>query len=129
MTAAPNNVTITAGVAKWLAEGEHGVSSQQIVAHLCGLETRGRWAFKQSCWPRDPDDLRRCLLLTDVYAPELGARIHEMAALGPEWAALSSRWSELRELLTSEGDWRGRDCGWAPRTYERMRELIDGART
>ena len=55
-------------------------------------------------------------------------RIHEMASVGPVWAALASRWEEIQTTFNEEV-WRH----WAQRgkraekTYDLMRQIIDGA--
>jgi hypothetical protein len=64
--------------------------------------------------PGDPWDLRRCLTISP--SPPMNMR-----HASPQWGVLVDHWRELADLLESEGD------GWAPKTYARMRELLDRA--
>lgn len=66
--------------------------------------------------PLDPSDLSRCLTVSP--APPL-----HMRTRSPEWTALVEHWTELADMLAAE-----QPAGRAPRTYTRMRELIDNAR-
>ena len=53
--------------------------------------------------------------------PDYRARLHEMAAVSPQWTALVDHWDELAALYDNEVR-----SGRAPRCYARMRELLDG---
>lgn len=107
---------------RWLANGERGVSSNTIFTHLTGIDALYGW---DPSHPHDPDDLYRCRLLLQ-QVPELRARLHEMATCSPVWARLVAHWDELCELMDAEApDWPKRGSR-APKTYRRMRELIDG---
>lgn len=109
----------------WLRSSERGISSECIVEVLEGLPAgmlTGRWLSRHPC---DPADLRRCILLVETV-PEYRARLGEMTAVSPVWAALIAHWDELTTLLRQE---IGADLGHgrAQRTYDRMRELITQA--
>lgn len=107
----------------WLAGGRRGVSSNTIVQHLTGLPALGG---ARPCHPWDPSDLARCLLLIEAV-PELEDQLPRMAELSPQWAQLVAHWDELATTLEAESpDWR-RGRGEAPRTYRRMKELLNDA--
>ena len=102
----------------WLGGRDVGISSTAIVCVMLG----GR-VGERRCWPWDPEDLRRCVLLLRAV-PHWRRRIGEMGRVSPEWRRLAMHWGELESLLVSE---LGRQLldGAAPLTYARMQELID----
>jgi len=76
-------------IAMW-ATGRHvGASSQCMARHLMGADSDGSY-------PRDGGDFDRCEALLDA-APDLRARITEMATVNEYWAALVPRWNEIRD--------------------------------
>jgi hypothetical protein len=106
-------------LARWLAIGERGSSSNAIVHKL-----RGVFTDSPKDYPHDPDDLSRCIkLLRDV--PELVADFPKMAEVSPIWAALVQHWGSLVASFDAEA--AGQDEGWsAPKTYKLMRQVIEG---
>jgi hypothetical protein len=112
---------------RWLAVGEHGMSSCAIFVKLTGLPHRMLSDERGFPHPLDPDDLRRCLLLLRAV-PSLAPRIGEMAACSPQWAALAGAWDELTRLFAAElapAHWEQPPHGaMAPKTYARMRALL-----
>lgn len=116
------NAIIPQGAEEWLRTGERGLSSDAIFTHLTGLGLGSGWG---AVYPLDSWDLRRCRLLLE-RVPAFRLRLGEMAGACPVWARLVTRWGELCALMDEEApDWR--DGQWAPRTYDLMRKLIDGA--
>lgn len=115
------------GLVDWLARGERGISSEAIVTHCLGVDCTKRHVW-WSNHPLDPADLRRCLLLLDTV-PEARAELHRIASVSRAWRSLYENWDELESLLREE---IGEDLpfrNWsAPRTYSRMRELLDASR-
>lgn len=109
---------------RWLATGERGVSSEAIVARLTEDDL---WPpSRGGNHPYDPGDFRRCeLLLREV--PQARPMLWRMQAESPEWAALVDAWDELVALAESEGVFTS-SYWYAPLTYARMRQIIDGAR-
>lgn len=107
----------------WLARGERGISSEAIVEQLTG-ERVGRH-FRGSDHPYDPSDLNRCVKLLDQHDLAKLVFPGAMADRSPEWAALDAAWDELTTLLREE---QAEKTGRAPRTYARMREVLDGVR-
>lgn len=108
----------------WLGNGERGVSSNTIFTKLTGVDALGDWPGSH---PHDPADLMRCEKLLRLF-PELRLRMPEMAAVSPEWAGLVAEWNDLVALVLEEApEWmKGR--GRAPKTFNRMQQIIDGAR-
>lgn len=112
----------------WLASGERGLSSEQIVITLTG---ESWWAGSRystgSDHPHDPADLRRCMKLLDAVHLAR-ASLPVMRSVSPQWATLVDHWDELTSLLTEEVPdilGRARDNGGrAPRTFARMQELL-----
>lgn len=109
-------------VTAWLQTGERGASSETIVEVLEGLP-QGTITKYGRDYPSNPADLRRCLLLLQAV-PRYQHRLHELAMLSDQWAALVVHWSELEALLLEEvpGVLNG-GRGDAPRTWRRMVEL------
>lgn len=114
-----------ADVTRWLVTGERGTSSLTIVEVLEGLPPRlliGRYARTH---PLDTADFRRCVLLLDAV-PRYRARLGEMAAISPTWAALAAAWGELEASLRAEAGEAWPDGQWrAPKTYERIRAILE----
>lgn len=94
--------------AMWAAAGDTGTSSKAILAVMVGKPPKTRF-----CYPHDGDDLGRCLGLLDAV-PEYRIRLGEMAAIGPEWAALVENWDELERMC------RAKDG----RLYDRMKKIL-----
>lgn len=109
---------------RWLAGGQRGVSSNTMAQHLTGLPALGGWHGDH---PHDPDDMTRCRRLLEEV-PRLQAEFSRMASCSGPWAQLVQHWQELCELMDTEAP-RWREArGSAPKTYKRMRELIDAGR-
>jgi hypothetical protein len=109
---------------RWLAGGQRGVSSNTMVQHLTGLPALRDFHGDH---PHDPDDMTRCRRLLEEV-PELQAEFPRMATYSGPWAKLVEHWQELCGLMDTESPrWR-EGVGRAPKTYKRMRELIDAGR-
>lgn len=108
---------------RWLAGGERGISSNTMVTHLTGVDCMGRWGHMDN--PSDPADLRRGRKLL-MQVPELQPLFPRMATCSGPWAELVAHWQELCDLMGDEAPRDGQ--GSAPKTYKRMRELIDAGR-
>lgn len=117
-------MTLTENQAQWLATGERGMSSEALFERLTGH--RVTTALARAMHPRDPNDLRRCLLMLEQCG--LASRVHEAADLSAAWARLLGAWPHLVSSLEREvGDWRDARVGaWAPDTYKMMEDLLDG---
>ena len=113
---------LSAAAIQWLANGERGLSSEQMFEHLSGVQAlSGNWRKWAPHYPSDPDDLNRCRKLLEAV-PEL--QIQRMADCSPVWAELVGRWDELCSLMDAEApNWRN-GTGSAPKTYALMGELI-----
>lgn len=101
---------------QWLREGRVGASSYTLCVHLTGVEDPRRENEDDNPW--DPSDLNRCVMFFQAV-PQARARIDQMAAVSPEWAALVPAWDELEGLLAQQ------QAGGESQLYERMRELLD----
>jgi hypothetical protein len=71
------------------------------------------------CYPLDPGDLRRCVLLLEAV-PELRRRFGRLRRVSPLWARYVDHWDELVDLLAEEA---AEGTGRAPRTYARMQRI------
>jgi hypothetical protein len=100
------------GLDAWLSSDQTGVSSIFMAGVLSGSFSR------KFGHPHDPSDFGRCLGLLDA-CPELRGNIRRMAEHGAEWSALVGAWHELEKMYREE-----LPSGRAPRTYDRMRELL-----
>lgn len=113
-------VILNSDVVMWLRAGERGSSSNAIVSHLTGLPT-GRCDL---AYPRDPADLRRCVLLLEA-CPTLAERFGEMKTASPTWSRFVDAWPSLIAAFDAEKPgWRKAWAGNATKTYARMREVI-----
>jgi hypothetical protein len=115
-------VSLEAKVAHWFASGRVGVSSRTIASFLGLGIPKGDYSH-----PHDPDDLDRCLQLLEAI-PELRENLPRLAALSPEWAALVGRWDEIERSHLDEVGLRWTKAHSAPKTYDLMRSVIEGAR-
>lgn len=99
---------------RWIADGRVGLSSKAIWSHMMGVPGQ------DMSYPRDPDDLNRCLLLLHLI-PEWQPRMLEMAVYGKEWEGLAKGWNKISEAFLSEAglDWSKNRP--APHTYALMR--------
>ena len=70
----------------WLRNGETGLSSEYVVAHMTGTQA-------PSSHPHDYDDLRRVILLLDRI-PEWSDRMAELGSV-TGWAGIGPRWTEI----------------------------------
>lgn len=104
----------------WARGNDRGLSSQAIWDHMVTGQCDGNY-------PLDPEDLGRCLRLLGLV-PEWKPRMVEMRVYNNTWALYCIYWDELVDLMTDEcglgigGVWKSK---YAPKTYERMRELRD----
>ncbi|WP_321935392.1 hypothetical protein [Paraburkholderia sp. J8-2] len=108
-----SNLGLHEEVSNWLLKGERGASSNAICKAMFGLPSTAAPRH-----PRDPDELRRCLLFLD--AARTHDRIEVMREVSPEWARLVARWGEITTLFNEE-------CAagpLAPRTYALMQEIL-----
>lgn len=108
---------------KWLAGDDTGISSLALIAHM--EHNEGIAAMNGSFGmghPRDPADLGRCIRLMDIES-SYRDRILEMSFYSRQWARISVNWTELESLYREEAP---AHHGSAPRTYARMKELLDG---
>jgi hypothetical protein len=119
---------LSVNAVEWLANGERGVSSETLFKRITGVDAVGPEGYTDH--PHDPGDFRRCRLLLEK-CPELAGMLHKMKRQSPQWAVLVGHWQELCDLMDSETPtWRKRNCsGSASRTYQRMRELFDSAKS
>lgn len=93
----------------WSRGNDTGSSSKAMARILAGEKVR------DPAYPSDGGDLGRCLRLLEAI-PEWKSRLGEVAAAGPEWAALVAHWDELAALHKT-------DDGKA--IYARMKAILD----
>lgn len=102
-------------VATWLRTGERGASSNAMCKHIFGAPMGAGDAY-----PRDPDDLRRCVLFLD--ATDAHDKVSAMAGVSRQWAGLVGCWPDLLAIFKEEMA-AGKS---APKTYALMREILNG---
>lgn len=100
-------------VAMWLRIGERGTSSNAMCKRFFGVPSDAK-----ADTPRDPDDLRRCLLFLD--AAKAHDRVSMMADVSPEWGRLAEAWDQIVATFRDEMQ-AGKS---APKTYALMQESI-----
>ena len=111
--------TICEKMLGWYLHGERGLSSEAIARAVVGVTD------KRAHYPRDPGDLRRCLLLLREV-PEAQAGISLLAKRSTEWARLRKAWPDLEAQLRAEC---GHDLparGFASKTYALMKAALEG---
>ncbi|PZR93527.1 MAG: hypothetical protein DI537_10440 [Stutzerimonas stutzeri] len=114
------NAQVPVAALRWIV-GEHvGSSSMAIFAHMTGVKPRQGFSN-----PWDPSDFGRCLRLLRAV-PEWRVRLPEMARRSKAWKALCARWSEIERCMEEEVGLNWEKSQSAPRTYELMKEIIDG---
>lgn len=105
-------------IVQWIAQGETGISSETIAFTALGVEPR------QKGYPRDPGDLRRCLVLLQ-QCPVAARALPVLAETSDAWAALVRQWDSLEASLRAEvGDSLSACCWSAPKTYAAMKHAI-----
>lgn len=109
----------------WLANGERGLSSEQMFETFTGLPCRSRHFKNVPCHPHDPADLRRCVELLKSVT-EFRGRMEEMRAVSSAWSRLVDRWDELTALLEQEMADTSNN-GSATKTYNLMKEILRDA--
>ena len=104
---------------RWLNGHDTGISSKAIMSQMLGEKP------EPYTHPHDPSDLGRCLRLLRLI-PAWRSRIGEMASVSKVWKRLAAHWDELEAMMDGEVgiDWeKGKS---APKTYDRMRQIIEG---
>jgi hypothetical protein len=105
---------MSAELMQWLINGERGLSSMAMVAHITG---RGG----DASYPYDPADLRRCRLLVE-RVPVIRHKLAKMSTCSPTWARIIAVWGELCALMDAEApEWRQGNWSSAPQTHELLR--------
>ena len=100
---------MSAELMRWVINGERGLSSMAMVAHITGYGG-------DHSHPLDTDDLRRCRLLVEAV-PLIRYNLHKMTDCSSTWARIIANWDELCALMDSEApNWR-QASGSAPQTY------------
>ncbi|WP_321820816.1 MULTISPECIES: hypothetical protein [unclassified Burkholderia] len=110
--------TGNAAVAKWLAVGERGLSSEVMCRVFFGVP---RSATHENANPWDPSDLRRCMLFLD--ATDSHDKVPLMVDVSPEWSALVAHWPELMTSLRAEMGQKS-----APNTHKLMKAVLTEAK-
>jgi hypothetical protein len=110
------------GLAKWLASGELGISSNTIATRLSGIDCMPKGWDRDH--PHDPADFIRCQKLLDAV-PEFRQRLCEMSGESPEWAGLVARWDEIQGLIDVD---LAMNLGHAPMAFSLMRDILEGTR-
>lgn len=90
------------GLDAWLDSDDTGLSSLYM-AHALSCVDHLEWNGDKPryAYPRDPDDLGRCIRLTEAV-PGFGGLIPEMSHKGAEWLAVTSNWANWVELCEAE---------------------------
>ena len=83
------------GLTDWLASDDVGMSSKFMASALSG-QFKAEFAY-----PRDPDDLGRCIRLIKAV-PELKGLIHNMRSHGVMWTVVANNWERWSEMYEKE---------------------------
>lgn len=93
------------GLEAWLDSDDTGASSLYMAWCLSAGQF-GYWQGREQpepAYPRDPDDLGRCIRLIEAV-PEFGGKIPEMAHRGAHWLAVTTNWDRWVEMYYDEND-------------------------
>lgn len=93
------------GLEAWLDSDDTGASSLYMAWCLSAGQF-GYWQGREQpepAYPRDPDDLGRCIRLIEAV-PEFGGKIHEMAHRGAHWLAVTTNWDRWVKMYYDEND-------------------------
>lgn len=104
-------------VIQWQANGRLGVSSATMASIALGLSKNIYSDHFDK--PYDPADLKRCADLVDAI-PEIRKSFPKIGRRVNGFKPILDNWDELVELLREEEAAGNR----APRTYQRMKELL-----
>lgn len=86
------------GFPAWLGSDDTGASSLFMASVLSHRQIHAEKAY-----PRDPDDLGRCIRLLGAV-PEFADRLHLMSSQGPQWAAVVANWEQWTRMYNDEND-------------------------
>ncbi|NYU08069.1 hypothetical protein A8O28_04400 [Enterobacteriaceae bacterium CCUG 67584] len=86
------------GFPAWLGSDDTGASSLFMASVLSHRQIHAEKAY-----PRDPDDLGRCIRLLRAV-PEFADRLHLMSSQGPQWAAVVANWEQWTRMYNNEND-------------------------
>lgn len=86
------------GFPAWLGSDDTGASSLFMASVLSHRQIHAEKAY-----PRDPDDLGRCIRLLRAV-PEFADRLHLMSSQGPQWAAVVANWEQWTRMYNDEND-------------------------
>ena len=103
---------------KWFARGKVGASSKTMARIAAGMPHH-----PFSCYPLDPSDFNRCLLLVDKV-PEVRNYFEQIASLSPQWNALIQNWDELAKTFNHEAGLDWCKATSAPSTYALINAVL-----
>lgn len=114
------NPGLSEAATRWLANGERGVSSNTIFAHLTGVNANDSW----NGHPYDADDFRRCRLLLE-QVPELDPLLPQMAEVSAQWKDLVYLWQDICGAMDRESPgWRETLDSKTPATDKLIKRAI-----
>lgn len=103
------------GLAAWLDSDDTGSSSLYMAyAFSYNLDLWMHRTIPSYNYPRDPDDLGRCIRLVEAV-PEFGRCIPEMARKGAHWMAVTTNWANWVEMY---------QAGDTDRLYTEMKDAF-----
>ncbi len=106
---------------KWFATGKVGTSSKNMACIAAGMPHH-----PFACYPHDPSDFSRCLLLVNEV-PEVRNCFEQIASLSPQWNALIQNWDELEKTFIDEAGLDWCKATSAPNTHALMRTVLSRA--
>ena len=99
---------IASELAKWIALGERGDSSEALFTRLTGINVTdgASQGLARVEHPLDPSDFRRCRLMLEK-CPTLLPRLQDAAGMSPQWNGLVMAWDEICRVMDDEAPgWR-----------------------
>ena len=93
----PEGKTERENIDWWQENGEHGISSENMV-HWLALNLTEIEPPKHPAHPCDPDDFKRCHKLLEAV-PSFRINLAAMRPASPVWSKLVDNWNTLTEML------------------------------
>ncbi|EGR0523749.1 hypothetical protein FG062_02385 [Vibrio cholerae] len=77
------------------------------------------------CYPHDPADFNRCLVLIG-RVPEVKEHFDVIAKANLQWASLINNWDLIEKTFIKEAGFNWSKSDRAPNTYALMRNILGG---
>ncbi|EOX1582324.1 hypothetical protein [Vibrio cholerae] len=115
------NDSVLLKILTWLAKDNTGLSSEFMAFTAVGIEPK-----RVGCYPHDPADFNRCLVLID-RVPEIKNCFALIAQSNRQWAAIIKNWDLIEQTFLDEAGFNWSKYHHATKTYELMQQVLKEA--